>query len=397
MRPVRDDGCGADAGGVLRGHPERRPETGTVDALGPQAAFLPRALRVDEVAPHHGWALRHPLVLGGRSAHGPRSRTPLPSVPSAAPAHHQLRPDTVGRTGTGPKSSACVSTPAGEDRCQTPQRVAAAGRGARCTCKLKDTGLPPGGGARSSDGVTAKPDLSPRVAAVPGRGAPSCNSAIDQHTPWPGPGRERTYRPVTATVVSLGRAPARPSDARRRRWRRDTTFTVGPYPGGDAPPGSAGPTAGSGLIPSCHTTRRSPVARSGVKAARPPTRSHAVVRPTPRPCRAHQGIAARPLRAGLPTHAPTSGGLTSAAARRVSSWCRAPASPDAARRGRSWGSAAAVYVERRARCHNGGPAALIAQGNAAGRTPRGSGLRRGNDGRVSGRTCPERTRRPTRR
>ncbi len=141
VRPVRDDGCGADAGGVLRGHPERRPETGTVDALGPQAALLPRALRVDEVAPHHGWALRHPLVLGGRSAHGPRPRTPPPPVLSAAPAHHQLRPDTVERTGTGPESSACVPTPAGKDRRQTPQRVAAAGRDARCTrsCRTQAT------------------------------------------------------------------------------------------------------------------------------------------------------------------------------------------------------------------------------------------------------------------
>lgn len=259
VRPVRDDGCGADAGGVLRGHPERRPETGTVDARGPQAAFLPRALRVDEVAPHHGWALRHPLVLGGRSAHGPRSRTPLPSVPSAAPAHHQLRPDTVGRTGTGPKSSACVSTPAGEDRCQTPQRVAAAGRGARCTCKLKDTGLPPGGGARSSDGVTAKPDLSPRVAAVPGRRAPSCNSAIDQHTPLSRTEAREDELACHRDGGGLDRASI--CEAQRREvsamggggTRRPPSA---PYPGGDAPRAWPARRASAASCPS-HTTRRS--------------------------------------------------------------------------------------------------------------------------------------------
>lgn len=384
VRPVRDDGCGADAGGVLRGHPERRPETGTVDALGPQAALLPRALRVDEVAPHHGWALRHPLVLGGRSAHGPRPRTPLPSVPSAAPAHHQLRPDTVERTGTGPESSACVPTPAGKDRRQTPQRVAAAGRGAPCTCKLWDTGRPPSGGARSSDGLTAKPDLSPRVAAVPGRGAPSCNSAIDQHTPWPGPGRERTYRPVTATVVSLGRAPARPSDARRRplpRWRRS--------PGLGRPHGWQRPHT---LLPHDAAVSGRPERGESRAAADTVTRGRAAHSPAVQGSSGHrrptpQGGCQRTRRRRVACPAPLRGTRAHGA--------RLPLPQT--RRDRSWRSAAAVYVERLAGCHDGGPAVLSAQGNAAGRTPRGSGLRWWNDGRVSGRTCPERTRRPTRR
>ena len=323
------------------------------------------------------------MPVSGRLSGCPR-RTPPASAPHPS-----------SRTGTGPESSACVPTPAGKDRRQTPQRVAAAGRGAPCTCKLWDTGRPPSGGARSSDGLTAKPDLSPRVAAVPGRGAPSCNSAIDQHTPWPGPGRERTYRPVTATVVSLGRAPARPSDARRRRWRRDTTFTVGPYPGGDAPPGSAGPTAGSGLIPSCHTTRRSPVARSGVKAARPPTRSHAVVRPTPRPCRAHQGIAARPLRAAANARADVGWPAQRRCAARAL-MVHGSRFPRRGETGRGVPSPRCTSSGRPAATTAGWPYSAPRETPQAG-PPRGSGLRRGNDGRVSGRTCPERTRRPTRR
>ena len=229
VRPVRDDGCGADAGGVLRGHPERRPETGPVDALGLQAAFLHARSEWMRWRPATGGCYDLRSSSEGGPPWASLTHTSAP-VPSAASARRQLRPDTVERTGTGPESCACVPTPVGKDRRQTPQRVAAAGRGAPCTCKLWDTGRPPGGGARSSDRLTAKPGLSPRGAAVPARGAPSCNSATDRHTPCPGPRRGRTNRPDTTTVLSLGRAPAMPSVARRRRWRRDTTFTVGPLP-----------------------------------------------------------------------------------------------------------------------------------------------------------------------
>ena len=279
----------------------------------------------------------------------PLARSDGDALGLRVPARSKAVPSVPPTPGTGPGSSACVLTPAGEDRRQTPQRVAAAGRGAPCTCKLWDTGRPPSGGARSSDGLTAKPDLSPRVAAVPGRRAPSCNSAIDQHTPWPGPGRERTYRPVTATVVSLGRAPARPSDARRRRWRRDTTFTVGPYPGGDAP----------------------------------------------RPCRAHQGIAARPLRAAANARADVGWPAQRRCAARalMVHGSRFPRRGETGRgdpppRCTSSGWPAATTAGRPYSAHRETPQAG---------PPRGSGLRRGNDGRVSGRTCPERTRRPTRR
>ena len=272
VRPVRDNGCWADAGGLPRGCHQRRQETDTVDARGPQAAFLPRALRADEPASRHAWARRHPLILGEKSAHGPRPRTPPPPVPSAAPAHHRLRPGMAGRGDTGPESSACGLRTAGEDRRQTPQRVLAAGRDARCTRKLKDTGRrAPDGGTGSSDGLTVTPDLSSRVTAVQGRvGGPATQRPAGT-PPCPGPSRGKTNRPVPArVVVSPERAPARPSDARCRRWGQDTTITVGPYPGGDAPRALLARRVSAASYPS-HTTRRSPIAQSGCEA---PGRRH---------------------------------------------------------------------------------------------------------------------------
>lgn len=116
--------------------------------------------------------------------------------------------------------------------------------------------------------------------------------------PCPGPRRGRTNWPAIATVVvSIGRASARPSDARRRRGRRDTTTIVGPLP-------RWGRSPGLGLAPgvsaaSCPLPRDAAVSGRSerVRGARSPSccRHARVVRPAPRPCR-RQGMAARPFR-----------------------------------------------------------------------------------------------------
>lgn len=78
--PVRDGGCWADAGGVPRGHPERRPETGAVDALGPHAAFLPRGLRGGDQASRHAAG----AATSGQSRREVRARATL-AQPTAPP------------------------------------------------------------------------------------------------------------------------------------------------------------------------------------------------------------------------------------------------------------------------------------------------------------------------
>lgn len=125
--------------------------------------------------------------------------------------------------------------------------------------QLKDTGRrAPDGGARSSDGLTVKPDLSSRVRAGPGGVHRPATQRPPGTPPCPGPRRGRTNWPATATVVvSIGRASARPSDARCRRWGGGTRRPPSaPYPGGDAPRAWPARRASAASCPS-HTTRRS--------------------------------------------------------------------------------------------------------------------------------------------
>ena len=197
------------------------------------------------------------------------------------------------------------------------------------------------------------------------------------------------------TVVSLGRAPARPSDAWRRRWwpghdvhRRPPT-PVATLPGPGRPHGCQRPHA---LLPHDAAVSGRP---ERVKAAWPPTPSHAVVGPTPQPCRA-QGIAAGPLRVA----AGARGDVGWRAQRRCAARALMVHGSRFPRRGEAGRGDPPVQAhlgrEGLAAATAGWPYSAPRETPQAG-PPRGSGLRRWNDGRVSGRTCPERTRRPTRR
>ncbi|MGW9716471.1 hypothetical protein ACUXMM_001513, partial [Micrococcus aloeverae] len=188
--------------------------------------------------------------------------------------------------------------------------------------------------------------------------------------PCPGPRRGRTNRPATATVVvSIGRASARPSDARCRRWGGGTRRPPSaPYPGGDAPRAWPAPWLSAASCPPA-TRRgglRSPGAAgerravadtgTGSRAAHSPAvQGSGHRRPTP------LGGCRRPRRRRVACPAPLRGTRAHGA--------RLPLPPT--RRDRSWSSVAAVYVERKAGCYNGGLAVLSSQGNAAGRTPEG--------------------------
>lgn len=141
-----------------------------------------------------------------------------------------------------------------------------------------------------------------------------------------------------------------------------------PYPGGDAPRAWPAPWLSAASCPPA-TRRgglRSPGAAgerravadtgTGSRAAHSPAvQGSGHRRPTP------LGGCRRPRRRRVACPAPLRGTRAHGA--------RLPLPPT--RRDRSWSSVAAVYVERKAGCYNGGLAVLSSQGNAAGRTPEG--------------------------
>lgn len=344
VRPARDDGCGADAGGVPRGYPERRPETGAVDALGPHAAFLPRGLRVGDPASRPGAG----AATSGQSRSEVRAWATFMHATAPCTVRCVCAPPTAPGYGWTRRHRAGILRLRAHPGRGRPAPDASAGprRGprGRAHLPLKDLGRAPETVAAGV--LTAGTPLDPergmggRTGLSPRRR--SCSGVHLQSPATRGAGE--------------GGGTRRPSSA--------------PYPGGDAPRAWGWPQGCQRRPVPFHATRRSPVARSGCEARG--RRRVAVTRGSFGPLPGRAGVRAWPPDPSgwLPTHAPTSGGLP---------------------------GTAAVYVERLAGCHDGGPAVLSAQGNAAGRTPRGSGLRWWNDGRVSGRTCPERTRRPTRR
>ncbi|GEM_PF-4823854 len=266
VRPARDDGCGADAGGVPRGHPERRPETGTVDALGPQTAFLPRALRVDEVAPHHGWVLRHPLVLGGRSPMG------------RAHAHHcpLYRPLRLPATSCARRRS---NVPA-PDRNPPPACPPRQGKtGAR-----RFSGSPPQAEAHRAPAswrTQAYPLAVARGALTASRRSRTCRRVGQRCPGWvhraatqrwtstpPGPDRvERgrtglSPRPWSRSGVHL-RGPATRGVGDGGGTRRSPSA---PYPGGDAPRARAAPWLSAASCPPA--TRRGGLRSPGAAGER---------------------------------------------------------------------------------------------------------------------------------
>ncbi|SHL49366.1 hypothetical protein SAMN04487849_1042 [Micrococcus luteus] len=227
---------------------------------------------------------------------------------------------------------------------------------------------PPGGGARSSDGLTAKPDLS--AACVSGARAGCTELQLSDRPAHPlsrteawedEPACHRDGALARACTCDAQRCEASAMEAGHDVHRRPPT-PVATLPGPGRPHGCQRPHA---LLPRDAAVSGCP---ERVSAARSPTPARAVVRPTPQPCRA-QGIAARPLRAAADARADVGWPAQRRCAARalMVHGSRLPRT----RRGRSWRSAAATYVGRKAGCHNGGPAGLIAQGNAAGRTPEG--------------------------
>ncbi len=170
--------------------------------------------------------------------------------------------------------------------------------------------------------------------------------------------------------------------------RRPPTPVV-TLPGPGRPHGCQRPHA---LLPHDAAVSARPERR--VSAARSPTPARAVVRPTPRPCRG-QGIAARPLWAAADARADVGWPAQRRCAARAL-MVHGSRFPRRGETGRGVPSPRCTSSGRPAATTAGWPYSAPRETPQAG-PPRGSGLRRGNDGRVSGRTCPERTRRPTRR
>lgn len=208
-RPASRHGAGAATSGQSRR--EVRARATFMHATAPCTV---RCARPPPAAPEHGRTCRHRAgILRLRTQNGGRR------PPPAASTGHRRRPRRTVHL-----------------------------------LQLKDTGRrAPDGGARSSDGLTVKPDLSSRVRAGPGGVHRPATQRPPGTPPCPGPRRGRTNWPATATVVvSIGRASARPSDARRRRRRRATTTTVGSLPRSGRSPGLAGPRGVSGVMPLPH-------------------------------------------------------------------------------------------------------------------------------------------------
>lgn len=250
MRPVRDNGCWADAEvALLGGVPHETAGDGHRRCSGSSNGFSSLA-RSEEMS-------RRPATGGAATSADPRrgvrawaspSHTTAPwTVRCARPPprvpHHHVGPTTPAAPGRGRtrRHRAGILSPRTHDSRGRPPPDASVvhRRKPRRTVhlQLKETvHRAPDGGTGSSDALTVKPDLSSRVTAMPG-----------------GVHRPATQRPTGTPPVPDRVVGGRTGLSPRRCWSRSGVHTRGPatrgvgegggtrrspsaaYPGGDAP------------------------------------------------------------------------------------------------------------------------------------------------------------------